>query len=221
MRECWDCILIGVSANIKGDSMGHFVKHIRTFIFRGLLASIPFALTVLAIHFLYVSIDQRVLDLFEQQGGVRFPGLGILLLLVALYILGFVTSNVIGRRALGIVEKVTERIPLVKTTYQIGKQVADTFSLSERQVFEKAVLVECVKPGIWTTGFVTGRVVDRVNGGEKLLQVYVPTPPNPASGNVLLVREQDVRDPGWTVEEALKLVISAGVIGPKEISAPR
>lgn len=196
--------------------MTGIVKHIRTFVFRGLLASIPFALSIFAVHFLYTSIDQRVLDLLEQQVGVRFPGLGILLLVAALYVLGFVTSNVIGRRVLGVVERVTSRIPLVKTTYQIGKQVSDTFSLSERQVFQKAILVECVKPGIWTAGFVTGKVTDQITG-EELLKVYVPTPPNPASGNVLLVRERDARDPGWTVEEALKLVISAGVIGPTEI----
>jgi len=196
--------------------MAQLIKHIRTFVFRGLLASIPFALSIFAVHFFYTSIDQRVLDLLEEHVGVRFPGLGILLLLVVLYILGFVTSNVIGRRFLGLVERITSRIPLVKTTYQIGKQVSDTFSLSDRQVFQKAILIECVKPGIWTAGFVTGSVVDKVHG-DTYLKVYVPTPPNPASGNVLLVREQDTRDPGWTVEEALKLVISAGVIGPKEI----
>lgn len=198
--------------------MGTIVKHIRTFIFRGLLVSIPFALSILAVHFFYTSIDQRVLDLLDEQVGIRFPGLGILLLLMMLYALGFVTSNVIGRRFLGLVERITSRIPLIKTTYQIGKQVSDTFSMSERQVFQKAVLVECVKPGIWTAGFVTGSVIDRANGGETLLKVYVPTPPNPASGNVLLVREQDTRDPGWTIEEALKMVISAGVIGPKEVN---
>jgi len=193
------------------------VKHIRTFIFRGLLVSIPFALSILAVHFFYTSIDQRVLDLLDEQVGIRFPGLGILLLLMMLYALGFVTSNVIGRRVLNLVERMTSRIPLIKTTYQIGKQVSDTFSMSERQVFQKAVLVECVKPGIWTAGFVTGTVTDVANGGETLLKVYVPTPPNPASGNVLLVREKDTRDPGWTIEEALKMVISAGVIGPKEV----
>lgn len=197
--------------------MGRMIKHIKTFVFRGLLASIPFALSIFAVHFFYTSIDQRVLDMLDEHVGVRFPGLGILLLLAVLYVLGFVTSNVIGRRVLSVVERVTSRIPLVKTTYQIGKQVSETFSLSERQVFQKAILVECIKPGIWTTGFVTGKVTDHVNGGETLLKVYIPTPPNPASGNILLVREQDTRDPGWTIEEALKLVISAGVIGPKEI----
>jgi uncharacterized membrane protein len=196
--------------------MKDLVKHIRVFVFRGLLATIPFALSIFAVHFLYSSIDQRVLDLLEEHVGVRFPGLGILLLMTALYVLGFITSNVIGRRVLGLVERITSRIPLVKTTYQIGKQVSDTFAMSDRQVFQRAILLECVKPGIWTTGFVTGSVFDQVNG-ETLLKVYVPTPPNPASGNVLLVREQDTRDPGWTVEEALKLVISAGVIGPKLI----
>lgn len=192
-------------------------SHIRTCVFRGILASIPFALSIFAIHFFYVSIDQRVLDVIEDLVGVRFPGMGLLILLVGLYGLGFIASNVVGRKVLGVFERVSSRIPLVKTTFQIGKQISDSFGGSDRQVFKRAVLVECVKPGIWTAGFVTGTIIDGRNGGEKLLKVYVPTPPNPASGNVLLVKESETRDPGWTVEETLKLVISGGVIGPNEI----
>jgi len=197
--------------------MRPIIGHVRTYIFRGLLASIPFALSLFAIHFFYVSIDQRVLDLLHDYLGVRFPGLGLVLLLMVLYVLGIVVSNVVGRRALGLVESVTDRIPLIKTTYNIGKQVSETLSLPGRQVFKRVVLVECVKPGIWTAGFVTGTITDHQNGGETLLKVYVPTPRNPASGNVLFVREKDTRDPGWTIEEALKLVISGGVIGPDTI----
>lgn len=109
------------------------------------------------------------------------------------------------------------RIPLINTTYQIGKQLSDTLALPEKHVFRKVVLVDYLKPGIWTIGFVTGTVIDRKNNNEKLLKVFVPTPPNPTSGTMVVVKESETRDPGWTVEEAMKAVISGGIIGPSEI----
>ena len=90
------------------------------------------------------------------------------------------------------------------------------FMVPEKQVFKRAVLVDFLKPGIFTVGFVTGSVVDRRNN-EKMLKVYIPTPPNPASGTIVIVKESDTRDPGWTIQEAMKVVISGGIIGPDEI----
>ena len=79
------------------------------------------------------------------------------------------------------------------------------------------VLVEYLKPGIWTLGFVTGTVIDTINKNERLLKVFVPTPPNPTSGTMVIVREAETRDPGWSIEEALNAVISGGIIGPTEL----
>jgi uncharacterized membrane protein len=155
--------------------------------------------------------------LVDRAIGWSFPGLGILLMLVILYTVGLVASNVMGRQLLGIVERITDHIPLIKTTYKIGQQLSVTLSLPEKQVFKRAVLVDYLKPGIWTVGFVTGEVVDRKHGDEKLLKVFVPTPPNPTSGTMVLVKETQTRDPGWTIEEALKAVISGGIIGPNEL----
>ncbi len=149
--------------------------------------------------------------------GFKFPGLGILLVLVALYILGLLASNVVGKRLFGLLERMTNYIPLIKTTYKVGKQLGATLSLPEKQVFKRAVLVDYLKPGIWTIGFVTGEVIDRKHNDEKLLKVFVPTPPNPTSGTMVVVRESETRDPGWTVEEAVNAVISGGIIGPEEL----
>ena len=113
--------------------------------------------------------------------------------------------------------RVMERIPLIKTTYQVGKQLSATLSLPERHVFKRAVLVEYLKPGIWTIGFVTGAIIDRRNSDEMLLKVFIPTPPNPASGTMVVVRESQTRNPGWSIEEAMQAVISVGIIGPTEI----
>lgn len=200
------------STNIK-----ELFRHIKNYIFRGLLAIIPLVLTLFVIQFLYIAIDKRIMGMVDEFVGFRIPGLGIVLLLIALYLLGFIASNVMGRKFFGLIERITDRIPLVKTTYHVGKQLSATLSLPERQVFKRAVLVEYLKPGIWTIGFVTGIIIDRENSDEKLLKVFIPTPPNPTSGTMVVVRDSQTRDPGWTIEEAMKAVISGGIIGPTEI----
>jgi uncharacterized membrane protein len=197
--------------------MKNLLLHLKTYILRGFWAIIPLALSFVAIRFLYTSIDQRVTKLIDRIVGFSLPGLGILLLLFTLYLLGLVASNVIGNRFFALVERITDRIPVIKTTYRIGRQLAVTFTLPERQVFKRAVLVEYLKPGMWTIGFVTGTLVDQQRKGETLLKVYVPTPPNPTSGTIVMVKESETRDPGWSIEEAMKSVISAGIIGPQEI----
>ena len=193
------------------------IGYIKTYVFRGFLTIIPLALSFFVLQFFYVFIDRRVMEEVEHVLGLNFPGLGILLLLALLFVLGLVTSNIVGRKILGLVEHLSDRIPLVKSTYKIGKQLASTLSLSENQVFSRAVLVEFLKPGMWTLGFVTGSAIDRQNGDESLLKVYVPTPPNPTSGTMIFVREQQVRDPGWSVEEAMQAILSGGIIGPSEL----
>ena len=77
--------------------------------------------------------------------------------------------------------------------------------------------MDYLKPGIWTIGFVTGTIIDKQNDNVTLLKVFVPTPPNPTSGTMVVVKESETRDPGWTIEEAIKAVISGGIIGPTEI----
>jgi uncharacterized membrane protein len=193
--------------------MKSLFSHIRTYILRGLLAIIPLSLSFFSVKILYTVIDKRVMLMVEKFFGFTFPGLGVLLALASLYVLGLIASKQFFR----LIEGIANRIPLVKTTYQVGRQLAASLSLPETQVFKRAVLVEYLKPGIWTIGFVTGRVIDNKDKGETLLKVFVPTPPNPTSGTMVVVKESQTRDPGWSVEEALKSVISAGVIGPTEI----
>jgi len=198
--------------------MKKILNHLKTYIFRGFLAIIPLALSAFVVQLLYVGIDQRFMRLIERFIGFSIPGLGIFFLLVILYLLGFVASNVIGKKIFKLIEGITGRIPLIKSTYQIGKQLSTTLTLPEKQLFKRVVLVDYLKPGIWTIGFVTGIIIDRKNENQKLLKVFVPTPPNPTSGTMVVVRESETRDPGWSIEEALKAVISGGIIGPTEIT---
>ena len=192
-------------------------RHLRIYTFRGLLAIVPLALSFFSLKILYTVIDKRVTIMIEKYLGFTFPGLGVLLVFASRYLFGLIASNVVGRQLFGLVERIANGIPLVKTVYQVGRQLAISLSLPGTQVFKRAVLVEYLKPGIWTIGFVTGTIIDKTHDDETLLKVFVPTPPNPTSGTMVAVRESETRNPGWSIEEALKSVISAGVIGPTEI----
>jgi len=196
--------------------MKKIIKHLQIYIFRGFLALVPLVLSFLVLKFFYVDLDQKVVGFIEKIIGFRIPGLGILLILVTLYLIGYLASNVIGKRFFNLIEKILNRIPIIKTTYQIGKQVSVAFSLPEKQIFKRVVLVEYFRPGTLTIGFVTGFILDKANN-EKLLKVFIPTVPNPTSGMFVILQESKVIDPGWSIEQAMKIVISGGIIGPEEI----
>jgi uncharacterized membrane protein len=197
--------------------MRGFFKHLKTHIFRGFLAIIPVGLSYLVIRFFYLTIDTRVTGVIEKWIGFRVPGLGILLVLVFLYLLGLAASNWLGRKAFSLVDRVTTRIPLIKTIYTLGKQLAEALSIPEKQAFKKAVMIEHFRPGLWSLGFVTGTVVDRVVPDEKMVKVFIPTAPNPTTGFMVIVRESQLRDLAWTVPEAMNSILSGGIVGPQEI----
>ena len=192
------------------------VAHIRRFVIRGTIALIPIAIPAFAIYLLYDFIDRRLIVLVDKTFHIRFPGLGIVLLLVTLYLVGLIVSNVFGRQLLTWLERLTERIPIIGTAYRLGKQLSGTLSLPNKHMFRRPVLVPYTARGMWQVGFVTGNVTTE-STGEVLVKVYVPTPPNPASGFVYFVKESDVRDPGWTVEEAMQCILSGGLVGPERI----
>ena len=193
-------------------------KHFKKYVFRGLLAIIPPALSIFVVHLIYVGIDRRATGVIERFLGISIPGLGIILVFLILYLMGFIASNIAGRKLFSFLEYLVRRIPLINTTYQVGKQLSTTLSLPEKQLFKRPVLVEYLKPGMWTVGFVTGTIVDRSRDNEILLKVYIPTPPIPTSGTMVLVRKAQTRNPGWTIEEAMKVVISGGIIGPDYVT---
>ena len=196
--------------------MKDFLTHARSYILRGLLAIIPLYLSYLAAKYIYLLIDRPVADTFKKITGYHVIGLGIVLLLVILYFVGLLVSNVIGKRFFSLVEAVFNRIPILKTTYQVGKQLSDTFSLSEKQAFKKAVVINFLNSNTYVIGFITGEVVNQQTN-EKLIKVFIPHVPNPMTGFVVLVKESEVIETGWAVDEAIRLVISAGIIGPDKI----
>ena len=190
--------------------------HLKTHIFRGLLAIIPIGLSYLVIRFFYLTVDTRITKLIDRWLGFRIPGLGILIVLIILYLLGLAASHWAGRKAFGLVELVTTRIPLIKTVYTLGKQLADALSLPEKGAFKRVVMVEHFRPGVWSVGFVTATLKDR-DTGEDMVRVFIPTAPNPTSGFVVMLKSSQVREVDWSVHEAMNSIISGGMVGPERI----
>ena len=196
--------------------MNNFFRHIRSNIIRGLLAVIPLLLCAIAVTILYKLIDKRVMVLLKQFIDIHFiPGLGTLLVLAFLFLVGLITSNVFGRQIMALIENISARIPMVREIYSLSKQVGDAFTgVGSRDVFKRAVMVNYPGADQWMAAFVTGKVKDQ-DAGEEWLKVYVPMA-HPLIGFVCLVKEENVRESGWSPEEVLKMVVSFGILSPKK-----
>jgi uncharacterized membrane protein len=191
-------------------------RHIKTAVFRGFLVLLPLALSFIVLRFVYLAVDQRVAGLLEKWIGAKIPGLGLLLVLVVLYLLGLAASNLVGRRLFAGVDRISDRVPLVRTTYKLGKQLGNAFSSPGSGHLKRVVLVEQFRPGVWSVGFVTGHMTDGKTG-EKLVRLFLPQGPNPTSGFMIIVRESEVRPIDWTVPEAMNAIISGGISGPDQL----
>lgn len=142
----------------------------------------------------------------------RLVALGLLVLLV--YLVGLFAANYVGRRVIRATESLVARIPLARTVYATARNVMDVLSASQRQAFQRVVLLEYPKAGMMAIGFVTGTM--QVNGA-RYVKVFVPTTPNPTSGFLELVREGDAQETNLTVEAAVKLIVSGGIVSPDSV----
>ena len=193
----------------------------------GLLIWIPLAITIWVLELIVGTMDQSLLLLppqYQPQAllGYQIPGIGALLTVVVVFITGALASNILGQRLLLFWESVLGRIPVVKTIYSSVKQVSDTLFAPGGQAFSKALLVQYPRKDSWTIAFLTGTPggdVARHLQGEHV-SVYVPTTPNPTSGFFLMMRKADVIELDMSVDEALKYVISMGVV-PPEVTGTR
>ena len=122
---------------MMGSIVKTFIHHVRRYIIRGIIALIPVVLSALAIHFLRTAMDRRIMRMLEGYVGFRLPGMGILIVLIAIYVFGLIASNAAGRLLFRTLEKISSRIPLVKTTYSVGKQLASTFLTARKACLSK------------------------------------------------------------------------------------
>jgi uncharacterized membrane protein len=193
----------------------------KRYLIAGLLVWVPLGITIWVLHFLVTTLDQTLLLVPESMRpealvGFHIPGLGVLLSFLILLVTGVVTANFFGQRLIKMWEGVLGRIPFVKSIYSSVKQVSDTVLSDQGTAFRKALLVEFPRPGCWTIAFMTGTpadtVVDHLSGEH--ISVYVPTTPNPTGGYFVMVPKSAARELDMSVDEALKYIISMGVVSP-------
>jgi len=201
---------------------------LKKYFITGLLVWVPLGITLWVLHLLVTSMDQTLLLLPERLQtenlfGVHIPGMGVVLTLLVLLGTGLITANILGQRLLLFWESLLSRIPVFKSIYNSVKQVSDTLFSSNGHAFRKALLVQYPREGTWTIAFLTGRpggdVVNHLQGDY--VSVYVPTTPNPTSGFFLMMPQKDVIVLDMSVDEALKYIISMGVVAPKAHTAAR
>lgn len=206
----------------------------RKYIVAGLLVWLPLAVTVWVLSWLLGTVDgvfgwvlgagQAVLpqSVHASIDALRHvPGLGVVSVAIALLLTGVFAANFVGQWWLRQWDRILHRIPIVKSIYSSVKQVSDTLFSQSGNAFREAVLVQYPREGSWTIAFVTGKPGGEVAAqlGGDYVSVYVPTTPNPTSGFFLMMPRADVRELQMSVDEALKYVISMGVVGPAESAA--
>jgi len=194
---------------------------VKKYFITGLLIWIPVVITAWVLNLLVSTMDQTLLLLPEQWQtkqllGVHIPGMGVIITLIVVFVTGLLAANFIGRRVVSVWEGILTRIPVVKSIYGGVKQVSDTLFSSTGQAFRKALLVQYPREGAWTVAFLTGTpggdVVNHLHG--EYVSVYVPTTPNPTSGFFLIFRRSDVIELDMSVDDALKYIVSMGVVPP-------
>jgi uncharacterized membrane protein len=194
----------------------------KRYLIAGLLVWVPLGITLWVINSLVSTLDQTLLLVPENLRpealvGFRIPGLGVLLSFAILFVTGVFAANFFGQRLILIWEGLLGRIPVVKSIYSSVKQVSDTVLSDQGTAFRKALLVEFPRPGCWTIAFLTGTpadaVVDHLPGEH--ISVYVPTTPNPTGGYFVMVPKSTVRELDMSVDDALKYIISMGVVSPR------
>jgi uncharacterized membrane protein len=194
---------------------------LRKWLVAGLLVMVPVAITVSVLQWVIGILDRTLLILPEAWHpdrliGVHIPGFGVLLTLVILLSVGAAASNFMGKKLVHWGDSMVSRIPVVRSLYSSVKQVSDTLFSPSGNAFRTAVLVQWPRTDVWTIGFVTG-----VPGGDvtrylvgDYVSVYVPTTPNPTGGYFVMLRKSDCIELRMSVDEALKYVISMGVVIP-------
>jgi len=198
---------------------------IRNIFLAGILTIVPIAVTFLVLNFILTKTESvfqplviRIIDLIPfLKGRITYiPGLGIVLTMIVIFLVGLLVTNIIGQKMVNLGERILEKIPIVRGVYSSSKQFMQAISLTSRDGFRKVILVEYPRKGLWVIGFVTceNRGETQLLTNEDVVNVFIPTTPNPTSGFLLLVPKKDIIPLSMTVEEGLKLVVSGGIVTP-------
>ena len=197
----------------------------RRFFLTGLLVTAPIIITIYVTWLVITFIDVKVASLlpeyldFRKALPFQIPGLGLLIVIFVITLIGAITPGLIGRNLLKLGEMILFKTPVIRTVYSSIKQIMETVMSTNSKSFKEVVLVEYPRKDIWVIAFVTssvkGEIDDKIRKSN-LVSIFVPTTPNPTSGFLLFVAKKDLIYLNMPVEQAVKLVISGGIVSPKQ-----
>ena len=199
------------------------MKRLRNYFISGLLFWVPLALTVIVIKFFLELINNLVPQKYLPEAifnlDTTIPGSGIILVLIVILITGVLVTNILGRKLVALWERVLNKIPGFRNVYNVLKKVSDTVFNTSTDSFRKAFLIQYPSKGIWVIAFQSGDYKGEAESiiGEEIMNLFVPTTPNPTSGFFVMMAKKDAFELDMSVEEAFKLVISAGVVTPNSV----
>ena len=194
-------------------------KLIRGYILAGLVVWLPVVVTFVIVRFLVELLDKTIALLPnayqpDKFFGMHIPGLGVVLSLLVLIVTGIVITNILGQRLFRLGDAILARIPLVRSIYYAAKQIINAVFASNSQAFRKVLLVQYPREGVWSLAFLTGspnpEIIERTS--NEMYSVFIPTTPNPTSGFLVMVAKKDAIELSMSVEEAMKYIISLGVV---------
>jgi uncharacterized membrane protein len=198
------------------------MKRLRTYLVTGLLVWLPLGITVFLVKFMVDFMDRTLLLLPvdyrpETLLGFNIPGLGIVLAVSVLLLTGVLAANFLGRKLVDVWESILQRIPLVRSVYSAAKSFAEVVLTNNTDSFKQVMLIEYPRKGLYSLCFQTSTQLGEIQSrtGEEVVCVFVPTTPNPTSGVMILVPRKDVITLDMEIEEAVKMVVSLGVVVPR------
>jgi len=202
-----------------------FGQRLRAYFLTGILITAPLFITGYLAWLFIGFVDAKVTPLLPEQYNPEsylpfgVPGLGLIILFIFLTIVGAVTAGFFGKLWLRFTERLLNRMPIVRNIYSAVKQILETVLAQQSSAFREAVLVEYPRRGLWAIAFITGRTEGEVQNvtEEECINIFLPTTPNPTSGFLLFVPKKDLISLSMSTEEAIKMVISGGIITPPDL----
>lgn len=201
-------------------------RRLRNIFITGILITVPVAFTLFILNFLFKLLDNLVVPWFIKTlirigtpipEDFRLPGLGLILIVLLIFVIGVLTQSFLGGKLVKLGEMIVDRIPVVRSIYTGAKQVVTTIAKADTKAFRKVVLVEFPRKGIYSLGFITGTTEGEVQEltNAKLVNVFVPTTPNPTSGFLVFVANEEIIELTMTIEDGIKFIISVGIVTPE------
>ena len=203
-----------------------YLSRVRNYFLTGIIVTAPIAITFAVAMWVINWIDSKVVplipssynpqEILQQYTGLHIPGIGLLVVFIGLTLIGFLAAGLLGRFVVRVGENLLNRMPIIRSIYGALKQIFETVLRSSSRSFREVALIEYPRRGIWAIGFITTKTTGEVRSQikEEVVNVFLPTTPNPTSGFLLFVPRKDLIILDMGVEEAIKMIVSAGIVTP-------